>query len=166
MLDQFIAAAEGVGATIKRFSAAADLLAHVDGSYGGKALRCTTLPDRFASLKMKDAAVDAADLDVCLSFARAGIAATGTVMVELDDAGDRAATALPLVHAVILDASSIVRTLADLRDVLKGALAEPQPRYFSLTTGPSRTADIERVLTIGVHGPKELHILILEEGQA
>jgi len=37
------------------------------------------------------------------------------------------------------------------------------PRYLSFISGASRTADIERVLTIGVHGPRELHLLILDE---
>jgi L-lactate dehydrogenase complex protein LldG len=47
---------------------------------------------------------------------------------------------------------------SELREGMKSA-----PRYVSFISGASRTADIERVLTIGVHGPQELHLLILDD---
>jgi L-lactate dehydrogenase complex protein LldG len=51
--------------------------------------------------------------------------------------------------------------IAATRDRILTLHAQGKPSYFSWVTGPSRTADIERVLTIGVHGPRELHILIV-----
>jgi L-lactate dehydrogenase complex protein LldG len=104
----------------------------------------------------------AADATLCISFAEAGIAATGSLLVELTDPAERAATALATKHAVFLRSRTIVPSLRDLSPSLKAKLGGDGPAYFSITTGPSRTADIERVLTIGVHGPKELHILLLE----
>jgi L-lactate dehydrogenase complex protein LldG len=97
-----------------------------------------------------------------ISAAQAAIAATGSLLLELGDPAERSATALPPVHVVLLRASTIVPDLSALGGALQQHLASPGPSYLSLITGPSRTADIERVLTIGVHGPKELHILILE----
>jgi L-lactate dehydrogenase complex protein LldG len=99
---------------------------------------------------------------LCVSFARAGIAATGSILLEISDPKERAATALPLIHAVFLKASTIVADLYALQNILAEGLSSSGTAYLSLTTGPSRTADIERVLTIGVHGPKELHVLVLE----
>ena len=66
----------------------------------------------------------------------------------------------------ILSANKIVPGLDEIGAILAQLSAEGQ-RYLSLVTGPSRTADIERVLTIGVQGPKALHIiLIAAEGSA
>ena len=90
------------------------------------------------------------------------IAETGTIALESTDEQVRLATTLPTRHFVVLDPRKIVADgQAAIPHVRK--LHEQAPRnYLAYITGPSRTADIERVLTIGVHGPKELHILILE----
>lgn len=105
---------------------------------------------------------NAAETTLCLSYAVAGIASTGSVLIYLRDPEERALTALATKHVVFLRRKTIVATLRDLTPTLKDQLSGQTPNYLSITTGPSRTADIERVLTIGVHGPKELHIFILE----
>jgi L-lactate dehydrogenase complex protein LldG len=61
----------------------------------------------------------------------------------------------------VVRADRLVPDLAALFAVLSPA----QTRYLSLITGPSRTADIERVLTIGVHGPERLVIVVVDPGQ-
>ena len=91
-----------------------------------------------------------------------GIADTGSIVLESTDEPTRLASTLPEQHFVLLDPKKIVadgiEAVAPLRD-----LHRLGPRNFiAYITGPSRTADIERVLTIGVHGPKELHIILLE----
>ena len=90
------------------------------------------------------------------------IAETGSIALESTDEQVRLATTLPERHFVLLDPTKIV---ADGQAAIPYVrqLHENSPRnYLAYITGPSRTADIERVLTIGVHGPKELHILLLE----
>jgi L-lactate dehydrogenase complex protein LldG len=93
-------------------------------------------------------------------LARAGIAETGSVVLADDALAPRLAGMLADVCVALLPASGIVRDLDAGGEVLAGLDREGH-RYVSLVTGPSRTADIERVLTIGVQGPKMLHIIVL-----
>ena len=89
------------------------------------------------------------------------LADTGSLVLESTPEEIRLATTLPDVHFALLDPEKILAdglaAVAPLRE-----LHQRQPRnYIAYITGPSRTADIERVLTIGVHGPKQLHILLV-----
>lgn len=165
MREEFIKAAEAVGAVIKQFSTVTERACYLQQIADGGSICASTLPGdleaNLVGLVVSDLSA-AADATLCISFAEAGIAATGSILVQLTDPAERAATALATKHAVFLRSASIVPTLRDLSVSLKSQLAGSGPTYFSITTGPSRTADIERVLTIGVHGPKELHILLLE----
>jgi L-lactate dehydrogenase complex protein LldG len=163
MIDRFQAAAEAAGAVVRRFSSLEDAVAHVREA-AGPIVAASELPENihqalypvtFASPE------EYRNIGTCVSFARAGIADTGSLLLELSDHLERSATALPPVHLVFLRASAIVPDLSSLSTTLAALLASRTCSYLSLITGPSRTADIERVLTIGVHGPKELHILIL-----
>ncbi len=165
MREKFTIAAEAVGAVIKRFSTVAETTLYLQQLAAGGSICASTLPDELhaylAELVVSDRST-AADATLCISYAEAGIAATGSILVQLTDPAERAATALATKHAVFLRSNAIVPTLRDLSASLKAQLCGDGSTYFSITTGPSRTADIERVLTIGVHGPKELHILLLE----
>jgi L-lactate dehydrogenase complex protein LldG len=98
-----------------------------------------------------------------VSSACFAIADTGTLVLESTAEDVRLATTLPTRHFALLDRRKVVpdglAAVGPLRQ-----LHQRQPRnYVAYITGPSRTADIERVLTIGVHGPKELHILLLDD---
>jgi L-lactate dehydrogenase complex protein LldF len=95
---------------------------------------------------------------VGLTGALAGIAETGTLVMPGEPGKPLTASLLPETHLAILHAR-------DILDGLAQALALPQVRQSSasvLITGPSRTADIEMTLTIGVHGPKNLLVYLLE----
>ncbi len=99
-------------------------------------------------------------------FTRAdwGIAETATLVIDSSSEETRIATMLSETHVALLPASRIKADMMALERELSSLLSEA-PRYLSFISGASRTADIERVLTIGVHGPQELHILILEENR-
>lgn len=165
MPEGFTIAAEAVGAVIKRFSSVADTTLYLQELAVGGKICASPLPAELSrqltGLVMSDPAT-AAEATLCLSAAEAGIAATGSLLLYLADPASRGATGLVPKHAVFLRSSTIVPTLRDLSSTLKEQLSGAGSNYLSITTGPSRTADIERVLTIGVHGPKELHILLLE----
>jgi len=86
-----------------------------------------------------------------------GLADTGSIVIVDGEGNPLQASLLPRVHIVVLCASSILPTLAD-------AMRLPilqQSRAAVVITGPSRTADIEMSLTIGMHGPGELHVFLM-----
>jgi L-lactate dehydrogenase complex protein LldG len=78
----------------------------------------------------------------------------------------RGVSLLPPVHVAVARTSQVIATLADYLLLVQAAGIDPQ-QYLtscvSFVTGPSRTGDIELKLTVGVHGPGELHLLILDD---
>ncbi|MGO9532686.1 MAG: LutC/YkgG family protein [Syntrophobacteraceae bacterium] len=96
-----------------------------------------------------------------LTIADWGIAETATLVMDSTSEDFRIATMLCETHVAILPGSKIVQDAMSLENELTSAM-KAAPRYFAFISGASRTADIERVLTIGVHGPQELHLLIVK----
>ncbi len=90
------------------------------------------------------------------------IAETGTLVQISHDEDLRMATMLSETHVAVIPVSRIrPHALAFEPEMLR--ILQRPPSYLAFISGASRTADIERLLTIGVHGPSELHMLILEE---
>jgi L-lactate dehydrogenase complex protein LldG len=100
---------------------------------------------------------------VGVARAARGIAETGTCVVETDGEETRLATMLPETSVILLKTRDIVPRLADIADYLRERQRDGRISYTSFITGPSRTADIERVSAIGVHGPLDLHVILLED---
>ncbi len=100
-------------------------------------------------------------IDIAFSYADRGISETGTIVLNCPSEELRLATMISEVHVAVLPKSQIVDNSYDLESWMEGNMMEGN--YTAFITGPSRTADIERVLAIGVHGPLELHILLLED---
>jgi L-lactate dehydrogenase complex protein LldG len=98
--------------------------------------------------------------EVGVTRAQAGIAETGTLVLDSSCERNRLVSVVPPVHIAILAASRIYPTLADVLAMLQSG-DELSPA-ITFITGPSRTADIELTLTIGVHGPQELYVIIDE----
>jgi L-lactate dehydrogenase complex protein LldG len=97
--------------------------------------------------------------------ATAGVAETGSILVHLDEVDAHLLSMLPEIHVALLHQDTLVDSLEEglllTRYLILRSSLERRPSYLSWVTGPSRTADIERVLTIGVHGPRQLHIFVL-----
>lgn len=100
------------------------------------------------------------DFEVGITRAQAGIAETGTLVLDSSRERNRLVSVVPPVHIAIVAASRIYPTLAEVLAMLQNG-KELSPA-ITFITGPSRTADIELTLTIGVHGPQELYVIIDE----
>jgi len=97
---------------------------------------------------------------VGVSLARNGIAETGTMLVA-DTLTDRLVRMLAPKHIMILDSRDVLPSLDEAGARLRALIADGPGRYMTFITGPSRTADIEMSLTVGAHGPAEVHLAIL-----
>jgi L-lactate dehydrogenase complex protein LldG len=95
--------------------------------------------------------------EVGISTAQAGIAETGTLVLDSACERHRLISLVPPVHIAIINASAIVETLGDALTLLQKKEISPAITFI---TGPSRTADIELTLAIGVHGPQELYVIV------
>lgn len=103
-------------------------------------------------------ASDIFGFDVGITSAQAAIAETGTLVLDSAHERHRLVSLVPPVHIAIVDASTIYATLGETLAMLQnGKELSPAVTFI---TGPSRTADIELTLTIGVHGPQELYVII------
>ena len=105
-----------------------------------------------------------AEDEVSLTGAFAGIAETGTLMLLSGPAGPTTLNFLPDNHVVVLRASQIVGPYEDGWARLRAARGDDTlPRTVNLITGPSRTGDIEQTIQLGAHGPRRLHIILVED---
>ena len=109
-------------------------------------------------LAVTPSASDVFRFDVGISRAQAGIAETGTLLLDSSLERHRLVSLVPPVHIAILRESEIVGTLGEALALLRQP--ETLTSIATLVTGPSRTADIELTLAIGVHGPQELYVII------
>jgi L-lactate dehydrogenase complex protein LldG len=101
-------------------------------------------------------------IDIGLTYVDFGIADTGTLVIESSDEETRLATMISEIHVAVLPRSRLRETSYDVEAELREIMGQAS-NYTAFITGASRTADIERVLALGVHGPLELHILIWED---
>jgi L-lactate dehydrogenase complex protein LldG len=102
---------------------------------------------------------DITQIKVGLGKAAFGILETGSIVENEIEYFTRVVSMLSDTYIVLLNRKDLLFSLEDAVSMLSRDIST----YISFVTGPSRTADIERVLTIGVHGPKKMYILLTEE---
>lgn len=103
-----------------------------------------------------------AAVDVGVSECECLVAQTGSVMFSTRSSGGRALSILPPVHVVIARREQLVGDLTDAYALVRKKYGENLPDCLGFITGPSRTGDIERILVLGAHGPKELFVFWVE----
>jgi L-lactate dehydrogenase complex protein LldG len=113
-----------------------------------------------------------ANVNIGLSGVDAALAATGSLVVSSGEGRYRATSLLPPIHIAVLTTDQIVPDLESWWAAQKWATQKKsgleQTRSHSnivIITGPSRTADIAMQLVMGMHGPKELHLILIETSQ-
>lgn len=102
------------------------------------------------------------ECDAGVTSAQWGVAETGTLVLESDEERHRVASLVPPVHVAIIHASQVRETLGEVLQALHEKGRDRLSRTVTFITGPSRTSDIELTLAIGVHGPGELFVIIIE----
>jgi len=170
-LDLFVRMAEAVQTTVARVASEGDVPSEV-----ARYLAAENLP---AELKMapdlgldalpwadrpllrisrgKAEPGDAVSLTPCL----AAVAETGTLMLISGEATPTTLNFLPDTHIVVLRSGQVVASYEDGWDLLR-ARSDTLPRTVNFITGPSRTGDIEQKIELGAHGPRRLHVILID----
>lgn len=148
----------------------ADFLAHLSLFLKKKGLREIYVWERELMHLLSEAEVPVRTDDARFLNAEAGItlcealvARTGSIMVSSRQTAGRRLGIYPPVHIVVAYTSQLVEDIKDGLRVVQDKYGDNLPSMISMISGPSRTADIEKTLVLGAHGPKEL-VLFLVEG--
>jgi len=107
--------------------------------------------------------------DIGMSGANVVAADTGTLFLIENEGNIRLATGAPPVHIVLVGMEKLVPTLGDAFKVAEVTWRYANytvPSYVSLVSGPSKTGDIEKVTTYGAHGPKDFHVIFMDDGRS
>src|SRR3990172_1300102 len=108
------------------------------------------------------------EADIGFSGANAVAADTGTLFIIENEGNVRLSTSAPPVHIALIGMEKLVPTLSDafkVSEVTWRYANYTVPAYVSMISGPSKTGDIEKVITYGAHGPKDFHVIFLDDGR-
>ncbi|MCL7395585.1 MAG: lactate utilization protein [Thaumarchaeota archaeon] len=181
-VERFISELEKLGATGKLLKTYADVVKHISGlvvEKGAKLVLMGDLERRLSSELSKAIAsigascfdikdVDRRELrkllekaDIGITGADLAVAETGSLVIASENDAERLLSCLPPIHIAIISKENIIDNFLELAEWLR-RMQNTGTRTISIITGPSRTADIELEIVMGVHGPCEQHVIILE----
>jgi L-lactate dehydrogenase complex protein LldG len=176
-VDLFVRMVEAAAGTIVRVADAADVPAEVADFLRrnnlpmavrrGADARLAALPwERAGTLEVSTAPWDASALS-SVSHAFGAVAETGTLVLLSGADNPTKLNFLPDNHIVVADANDIVGDYESIWPRLREKFGDgAMPRVVNLITGPSRSADIEQTLIMGAHGPRRLHVILLDAPRA
>lgn len=103
------------------------------------------------------------EFDLGITGAQWAIAETGTLVLESEKERHRLSSLVPPVHVCLIESKQIRQTMGEVLNLLNEKEPDELSRTITFITGASRTSDIELTLAIGVHGPAELHVIIVDK---
>ncbi|TME13897.1 MAG: hypothetical protein E6I80_01120 [Chloroflexi bacterium] len=177
---QRLSSAGGESHQVARLAEAADLIAAHPALIAGEIVVPPTfgrhqrwgsilplLSSKGITIREAGSPASVADAPAGLSGADLSVAETGSVLLAENALEARVVSMLTLTHFVLVSEDKLVPMLDDAAVILQRLTraGSDQRHYCSFVTGPSRTADIERTLTIGVQGPKTLCVIIVANGE-
>jgi len=172
-IELFCSMAEQFGSTLARVSDYGEVAAEVSGY-----LRARNLPaairmgaderlknagwETEKNLEVRHGASDGGDL-AGVSHATAGIAETGTVAMLSGQDNPTTINFLPEHHIVVIKAADIRGDMESVWSMVREKQGKGEmPRALNLITGPSRSGDIEQTILLGAHGPRALHVIVVD----
>jgi L-lactate dehydrogenase complex protein LldG len=178
LLDEFRLKVEPLGVTVSRVGGAANAIAMLAEWLAAMGATAVIVSDELAAraptlvneLESAGVGVRAAgtpqetrDAPAGMSLAHLAIAETGSMLLAEPSLEDRSVGMLTLAQAIVCPTAALVPTLDEAVPLLREIALRPGGSFTTLVTGPSRTADIERVLTVGVQGPGVVMTLFVDE---
>lgn len=103
-----------------------------------------------------------ADCDVSITGCESLVARTGSIVMSSAQTSGRSTSVYAPIHVCIAYTNQIVYDIKDALQTAKDKYGNNLPSLITFATGPSRTADIEKTLVVGVHGPKEVYLFLIE----
>ena len=122
-------------------------------------LRKTLAENQFSNFSWNDLASCDASITTCETL----VARTGSIVMSAAQASGRTVSVYAPVHICIASTSQLVYDVKDAIQKAREKYAGNLPSLITFATGPSRTADIEKTLVVGVHGPKEVYVFLVDE---
>ena len=100
--------------------------------------------------------------DVAITGCECLVARTGSIVMSTGQLSGRSTSVYAPIHICIAYSNQLVYDVKDALQLVKDRYSEHIPSLITFATGPSRTADIEKTLVVGVHGPKEVYVFLVE----
>lgn len=116
-------------------------------------------------LAVKEWHSDIESSDASITNCEVLVARTGSLLLSSSNSGRTTSVYAP-IHICIAYTSQLVYDIKDALDSVKNKYKQNLPSLITLATGPSRTADIEKTLVVGVHGPKEVYCFVVDDTTA
>jgi L-lactate dehydrogenase complex protein LldG len=114
-------------------------------------------------LEIRDFDEEFEKAEVGITTCESLVARTGSIMISSKQTGGRRLNVFPEDHIVIAGSGQLVADISDALIKIKKRYEKGLPSMISMITGPSRTADIEKTMVMGAHGPRNLYVFLVED---